>query len=172
MASTHLSPGLSVLTHELCKTHLGVTYLRAQGTLHEVSGPDVTGAGRLAWGLPHFGPNLHQLLLTSNKHQNFWNMLMLVEIIVIYLQLNEIRRNVGCKNHRNRLPTPTKACGLLPIQRKGNDSKRPASHSAHSPAQIVRPVRTPSNPRSNLRLARGLPAEALGNTPHLCFARG
>ena len=41
------------------------------------------------------------------------------------------------------------------------------------PSSAVRPIRGhPSNPRSDLRLARGLPAETLDSTPHLRLARG
>ena len=40
------------------------------------------------------------------------------------------------------------------------------------PGSTVQPIRTPSNPRSDLRFARGLPAEALDSTPHLRLARG
>ena len=40
------------------------------------------------------------------------------------------------------------------------------------PGSTVQPIRTPSNPRSDLRLARGLTAEALDSTPHLRLARG
>ena len=40
---------------------------------------------------------------------------------------------------------------------KGKDSKKPSTR----PTYAVRPVRTPSDPRGDLRLARGLPAGAL-----------
>ena len=43
----------------------------------------MTGAGRLAWGLPHFGPNLQMLLLGLSNYQNLWNLLVLVKIIEI-----------------------------------------------------------------------------------------
>ena len=39
------------------------------------------GRGRPA-GL-RFAPNLQVLILTSNNHQNLWNLLMFVKIIVI-----------------------------------------------------------------------------------------
>ena len=45
-----------------------------------------------------------------------------------------------------------KACSLLPIWKKGKDSKKPSTR----PTYAVRPVRTPSDPRGDLRLARGL----------------
>ena len=54
---------------------------------------------------------------------------------------------------------PTKAHGLLLIQRRGKDSKK------HS----MRPIRIPSNPRNDLRLARGYLSGPLGN---LRLARG
>ena len=60
----------------------------------------------------------------------------------------------------------TKAYNLLPIRRKGKDSKKPNPR----PKYIVRPIRTPSNPRGNLRLARGPPAETLKGAPHLRLA--
>ena len=41
-----------------------------------------------------------------------------------------------------------KAHGLLPIWKKGKDSKKPS----------MRPIRTHSDPRGDLRLARGLPS--------------
>ena len=63
---------------------------------------------------------------------------------------------------------PTKAYNLLPIWKKGNDSKKPNMR----PTYAVRPIRTPSDPRSDLRLARGLPAATLDSTPHLHLARG
>jgi hypothetical protein len=50
--------------------------------------------------------------------------------------------------------------------------KGPNSHLAHSPAQRYGPSEAPSNPRSDLRFARGLPAEALDSAPQLRFARG
>ena len=40
------------------------------------------------------------------------------------------------------------------------------------PTYTVRPICTPSNPRGNLRLARGLPVEALDRAPRLRLARG
>ena len=63
---------------------------------------------------------------------------------------------------------PTKAHGLLPIWKKGNDSKK----SNTQPMYTVRPIRTPSNPQGDLRLARGLLAETLDRTPRLRLARG
>ena len=54
---------------------------------------------------------------------------------------------------------PTKAHGLLLIQRKGKDSKKPS----------MRPIRIPSNPRNDLRLAGGYLSGPLGN---LRLARG
>ena len=48
------------------------------------------------------------------------------------------------------------------------DSRNPSTQ----PMYAVRPVRTPSDPRGDLRLARGLPAEALDRAPRLCLARG
>ena len=61
-----------------------------------------------------------------------------------------------------------KAHSLLPIRKKGKDSKKPNTW----PTYTVRPIRTPSNPRDDLRLARGLPAETLDRAPHLRLARG
>ena len=63
---------------------------------------------------------------------------------------------------------PTKARSLLLIWKKGKDSKKPSTW----PTYAVRPVRTPSDPRGDLRLARGLPAEALDRAPRLRLARG
>ena len=54
---------------------------------------------------------------------------------------------------------PMKVHGLLPIQRKGKDSKKPS----------MRPIRIPSNPRDDLRLARGSLSGPQGN---LRLARG
>jgi len=61
-----------------------------------------------------------------------------------------------------------KAYSLPPIQRKEKDSKKPNPR----PKYTEWPIRTPSNPRGNLRLARGLPAETLDCTPRLRLARG
>src|SRR6185312_16659241 len=63
---------------------------------------------------------------------------------------------------------PTKAYSLLPIWKKGNDSKKPNTRATYA----VRPIRTPSDPRGDLRLARGLPAEALDRAWRLRLARG
>ena len=61
-----------------------------------------------------------------------------------------------------------KVHGLLPIQCKGKDSKKPSPR----PKNTMRPIQAPSNPWGNLRLARGLPAKTLDSIPHLCLARG
>ena len=63
---------------------------------------------------------------------------------------------------------PTKTYNLPPIRRKGKDSKKLNPR----PKYTVRPIRTPSNPRGDLRLARGLPVGTLDSTPRLCLARG
>ena len=73
------------------------------------------------------------------------------------------------KNINTCLATgPTKAYSLPPIRRKGNDSKKPNPR----PKNTVRPIRTPSNPRDNLHLARGLPAKTLNSAARLHLARG
>ena len=62
-----------------------------------------------------------------------------------------------------------KAYSLLPIRKKGKDSKKPNTR----PTYTVQPIRTPhSNLRGDLRLARGLPAETLDRAPCLRLARG
>jgi len=63
---------------------------------------------------------------------------------------------------------PTKAYSLPPIRRKGKDSKKPNLR----PKNTVRPIRTPSNPWGNLRLARGLPVGTLDSAPRLRLAQG
>ena len=63
---------------------------------------------------------------------------------------------------------PTKAYSLLPIWKKGKDSKKPNTR----PTYAVRSVLTPSDPRGDLRLTQGLPAEALDRAPRLRLARG
>ena len=62
---------------------------------------DRPGIGRPAWNFTQFGSILDVLCLNSNNHQNLWNLLMLVKMIVIWLIKHEIRRNVGGKIHRN-----------------------------------------------------------------------
>ena len=62
-----------------------------------------------------------------------------------------------------------KVYSLLPTWKKGKDSKKPNTR----PTYVVRPIRTPlSDPRGELRLARGLPVEALDRAPRLRLARG
>jgi hypothetical protein len=53
------------------------------------------------------------LILASNNHQNLWNLLMSVKIIVIRFQKHEIQRNFGGKNHRNLPPTVTPLISTL-----------------------------------------------------------
>ena len=60
------------------------------------------------------------------------------------------------------------ACSLLLIWKKGKDAKKPSTR----PTYAVRLIRTPSDPRGDLRLARGLPAKALDRAPRLRLARG
>ena len=62
---------------------------------------------------------------------------------------------------------PTKAYGFLPIWKKGKDSKNPNT----LPEYTMRPIQAPSNPRGDLRLARGLPAETLDRASRLSLAR-
>ena len=62
---------------------------------------------------------------------------------------------------------PTKAYSLLPIWKKGH---KEAQHAAH--VRSAAHPHPPSDPRGDLRLARGLPAEALDRAPRLRLARG
>ena len=50
--------------------------------------------------------------------------------------------------------------------------KRPNTYLAHDPAPWYGPSEAPSNPWNDLRLTRGLPAEASSGALHLHLARG
>ena len=63
----------------------------------------------------------------------------------------------GLNHPENAKHSPRKPTASFQIRRKGKDSKKPNPR----PMYTVRPLRAPSNPRGNLRLARGPPAKTL-----------
>ena len=63
----------------------------------------------------------------------------------------------GLNHPKNAKHDPRRPTASFQIRRKGKDSKKPNPR----PMYTIRPLRAPSNPRGNLRLARGPPAGTL-----------
>ena len=81
------------------------------------------------------------LFLKSTIHQNLWNLLMLVKIIVLWSWKYEIRRNVGCKIHRDdRQHTPTPRLCSSRAKRVGTDPEDQAKSRVSKDQVCIRVI--------------------------------